>query len=141
MNKMDVVSKKAINGQNGFTLIEVMITVVIVGILASIAYPSYTQFVAKGGRGDALAGVMHVANLQEQYYLDHRNFTADMTKLGLSADPWVVENKYYKVDTSLSGDDYTVTATAVGIQASRDTACATISLTSTGTKSPTECWK
>lgn len=127
--------------QQGFTLIEVMITVVIVGILASIAYPSYTQFVAKGARGDGLAGVMHVANLQEQYYLDHRSFTTDMTKLGLSADPWVVENTYYKVDTTLSGDDFTVTATAVGVQATRDSTCAAISLTSTGTKSPTECWK
>jgi type IV pilus assembly protein PilE len=135
------VSKKAMINQKGFTLIEVMITVVIVGILASIAYPSYTQFVAKGARGDGLAGVMHVANLQEQYYLDHRSFATDMTKLGLKADPWIVENTYYKVDTTLSGDDYTVTATAVGVQATRDTACATISLTSTGAKSPTECWK
>jgi type IV pilus assembly protein PilE len=124
----------------GFTLIEVMITVVIVGILASIAYPNYTQFVAKGARADGLAGVMHVANLQEQYYLDHRSFATDMTKLGLKADPWIVENTYYKVDTTLSGDDYTVTATAVGVQATRDAACETISLTSTGTKSPTECW-
>jgi len=124
----------------GFTLIEVMITVVIVGILASIAYPNYTQFVAKGARADGLAGVMHVANLQEQYYLDHRSFATDMKKLGLNQDPWVVENNYYEVDTTLSGDDYTVTATAVGVQATRDAACATISLTSTGTKSPTECW-
>jgi len=124
----------------GFTLIEVMITVVIVGILASIAYPNYTQFVAKGARADGLAGVMHVANLQEQYYLDHRSFATDMKKLGLNQDPWVVENNYYEVDTTLSGDNYTVTATAVGVQATRDAACATISLTSTGTKSPTECW-
>lgn len=134
-------SKKMKQLQFGFTLIEVMITVVIVGILASIAYPNYTQFVAKGARGDGLAGVMHVANLQEQYYLDHRSFATDMTKLGLNADPWIVENTYYKVDATLSGDDYTVTATAVGVQATRDTACATISLTSTGAKSPSECWK
>ncbi|MGI2109551.1 type IV pilin protein [Shewanella frigidimarina] len=127
--------------QSGFTLIEVMITVVIVGILASIAYPSYTQFVAKGARGDGLAGVMRVANLQEQFYLDHRSFTTNMTMLGLTTDPWVVENTFYKVDTTLSGGDYTVTATAVGVQASRDSACATISLTSTGSKTPTECWK
>tara|TARA_R110000796_G_scaffold23046_6_gene66239 strand:- start:4751 stop:5143 length:393 start_codon:yes stop_codon:yes gene_type:complete len=127
--------------QKGFTLIEVMIAVVIVGILASIAYPSYIQFVAKGARGDGLAGVMRVANLQEQYYLDQRSFTADMRQLGLTVDPWIVENALYSVDTTLSGDDYTVTATAVGVQASRDTVCATISLTSTGTKSPKECWK
>jgi len=124
----------------GFTLIEVMINVVIVGILASIAYPNYTQFDAKGARADGVAGVMHVANLQEQYYLDHRSFATDMKKLGLNQDPWVVENNYYEVDTTLSGDNYTVTATAVGVQATRDAACSTISLTSTGTKSPTECW-
>jgi type IV pilus assembly protein PilE len=116
----------------GFTLIEVMITVVIVGILAAIAYPNYTQFVAKGARADGLAGVMRIANLQEQFYLDHRSFTTDMTKLGLSADPWIVENTYYEIDTTLSGDGYTVTATAVGVQATRDTVCATITLTSVG---------
>ena len=137
MNKM---SKNVMKYPQGFTLIEVMITVVIVGILAAIAYPNYTQFVAKGARADGLAGVMHVANLQEQYYLDHRSFATDMKKLGLKEDPWVVENNYYKVDTTLSGDNYTVTATAVGVQATRDSACATISLTSTGTKSPKECW-
>jgi type IV pilus assembly protein PilE len=118
----------------------VMITVVIVGILASIAYPSYIQFVTKGARADGLAGVMHVANLQEQYYLDQRSFTTDMKKLGLKEDPWIVDNTYYKIDTTLSGGDYTVTATAVGVQAARDTVCATISLTSVGSKSPTECW-
>jgi type IV pilus assembly protein PilE len=127
--------------QKGFTLIEVMITVVIVGVLAAIAYPNYTQFVTKGARADGLAGVMHVANLQEQYYLDQRSFATDMTKLGLSADPWIVENTYYEIDTTLSGDGYTVTATAVGVQATRDAVCATITLTSVGTKSPTECWK
>ena len=127
--------------QKGFTLIELMITVVIIGILASIAYPNYTQYVARAARGDALAGVMHVSNLQEQYYLDHRDFTDNMTLLGLPQDPWVVENTYYKVDTTINGDDYTVTATAVGVQATRDTACVSITLTSTGTKGPVECWK
>jgi type IV pilus assembly protein PilE len=127
--------------QKGFTLIEVMITVVIVGILAAIAYPNYTQFVAKGARADGLAGLMNVSNRQEQFYLDHRSFAIDMTEIGLSTDPWIVENTYYEIDTTLSGDGYTVTATAVGVQATRDAVCATITLTSVGTKSPTECWK
>jgi type IV pilus assembly protein PilE len=125
--------------QKGFTLIEVMITV-IVGILAAIAYPNYTQFVAKGARADGLAGLMNVSNRQEQYYLDHRSFATDMTKLGLSTDPWIVDNTYYEIDTTLSVDGYTVTATAVGVQATRDAVCAAITLTSVGAKSPTECW-
>lgn len=126
--------------QTGFTLIEVMIAVVIVGILASIAYPSYTQFVAKGARADGLAGLMNVANLQEQYYLDHRSYTTDMTKLGLSASPWTVENGYYKI-SSTGGSDFTATATAQGVQETRDAACKTITITAAGVKSPQECWQ
>lgn len=71
----------------GFTLIEVMITVAIVGILAAIAYPSYIDYVTKSGRAEGVAAVMEVANLQEQYYLDNRTYASDLTKLGMSANP------------------------------------------------------
>ncbi|MGE6434220.1 type IV pilin protein [Shewanella baltica] len=125
----------------GFTLIEIMIVMVIMGILASIAYPSYTAYVAKGARGDGLAAVMRIANLQEQFYLDNREYTADMVKLGLKVDPFVVENQLYKVDSSVSSGSFTVTATAQGIQASRDAPCVTISMNSIGEKTPKECWK
>jgi type IV pilus assembly protein PilE len=124
----------------GFTLVELMIVVVVIGILASIAYPSYVGFVTRGARGDAVAGVMQVANLQEQFYLDHRVFTSDMTLLGLAADPFVVENNLYQVDAVLANGGYTVTATAIGIQATRDTECNTISITSAGAKTPSGCW-
>ncbi|MCL1068263.1 type IV pilin protein [Shewanella olleyana] len=125
----------------GFTLIEVMITVVIVGILASIAYPSYTQFVAKGARADALSGLMNIANRQEQFYLDHKTFTKDMQALGMAADPYIVDNGYYKIDASV-GDatKYTLQATAIGTQATRDSGCAVIEITSDGIKTPAECW-
>ncbi|PKH31837.1 type IV pilin protein [Shewanella sp. ALD9] len=128
------------SAKKGFTLIELMISVAIVGILAAIAYPSYTQFVAKGARADALAGSMHVANLQEQYYIDHRVFTNDMTKLGLNADPWKVENGFFEIDTTLTVGGYSIIATAIGVQATRDTACASITLSSTGAKTPAACW-
>ena len=128
------------SARKGFTLIELMISVAVIGILAAIAYPSYTQFVAKGARADALAGLMHVANLQEQYYIDHRVFTNDMTKLGLAADPWKVENNFFEIDTTLNTGGYSVVATAIGVQATRDAACASITLSSTGAKAPTACW-
>ncbi|MCE9678014.1 prepilin-type N-terminal cleavage/methylation domain-containing protein [Shewanella sp. AS1] len=125
----------------GFTLIEVMIVVAIIGILAAIAYPSYVDYITKSARSEGVAAVMRVANLQEQYYLDNRTYTTDMTKLGLGASPFVTEHGHYSI-SSTGGTNFTVTATAQGAQASRDSTCGTITMTSAGGKGPaTECWK
>ncbi|QUN04910.1 prepilin-type N-terminal cleavage/methylation domain-containing protein [Shewanella yunxiaonensis] len=125
----------------GFTLIEVMIVVVIVGILASIAYPSYIQYITRSNRSEGQAALLRVANLQEQYYLDNRTYTTDMTALGLSASPYVTENGLYSV-SSTGTSSYTLTAAPKGSQATRDTQCGSLTLTDTGEKGPSaECWK
>ncbi len=129
------------NRNNGFTLIELMITITVVGILAAIAYPNYTQFAAKGARADALTGLMNLANRQEQFYLDHKTFTRNMKQLGMDADPYIVDNGFYEIDASVgNATRYTLQATAIGTQATRDTACPVIQITSDGVKTPTECW-
>ncbi|QYK07098.1 type IV pilin protein [Shewanella zhangzhouensis] len=125
----------------GFTLIELMITVAIVAILAAIAYPSYVNYVTKSGRSEGVAAVMRVANLQEQYYIDNKAYATDMTKLGLGANPFLTEHGHYSVASAGTGS-YTITATAKGSQASRDSTCGTITLTSAGVTGPSaECWK
>ena len=53
-----------------------MVLVVIIGVLATVVYPSYTNYIAKGVRGKALAVLTHSANLQEQYYFDHHELIA-----------------------------------------------------------------
>ena len=66
----------------GFTLIELMITIAIIGILAAIAYPSYTVYVAESARAEAHTSLLRASNLQEQYYLDNRGYTENMVDLG-----------------------------------------------------------
>ena len=62
-------------GANGFTLMEVMITVVIVGILASIAYPSYTNYVTAARRSDATINLTRIAAQQEKFFTECGTYT------------------------------------------------------------------
>ncbi|MCH1925446.1 type IV pilin protein [Shewanella sp. C32] len=124
---------------SGFTLIELMIVVVIIGILASIAYPSYVDYITKSNRSEAHAALMRVANLQEQYYLDNKAYTTDLKELGLSASPFTTEHGIYEV-SSAGTSSFTVSAKALGSQATRDTSCGTITITDTGVKGPGGCW-
>ena len=71
----------------GFTLTELMITVAIVGILASIAYPSYQDSVRKSRRGDAKAALMENAGFMERYYSTNFRYTATAGTAGCPALP------------------------------------------------------
>jgi len=66
----------------GVTLMELMMVVVIIGILVSIAYPSYRQYVAKAKRNEAKAALLQIATRQESFYLQNNTYTTDMTNLG-----------------------------------------------------------
>ncbi|OQX10272.1 MAG: hypothetical protein BWK73_20705 [Thiothrix lacustris] len=74
-----------IKHHQGFTLIELMITVAIVGILAAIAYPSYTAQVQKSRRADAQIALQEIAQRQEAYFLRNRSYAKDVAQLGYLA--------------------------------------------------------
>lgn len=61
---------------HGFTLIEVMIVVAIVGILAAIAIPSYTESVRRGARADARASILTVMQQQERFFTQNNTYAA-----------------------------------------------------------------
>ncbi len=130
--------------QVGMTLIELLITIAIVGILGAVAYPSYTTYVTQSNRTEAKRELARVANKMEQYYVDHRKYTADMTLLGIAADPYITESGNYSIDTSAQNDGtFTLTATARGTQATRDPDCTTLSIDHTGQKTAesADCWE
>ncbi len=74
-----------IKKHQGFTLIELMITVAILGILAALAYPSYTAQVQKSRRADAQVALQEIAQRQEAYFLRNRSYAKDVTQLGYAA--------------------------------------------------------
>ena len=126
----------------GFTLIELLITVAIIGVLASIAYPSYSDFVVRSNRTEAQRELLRNANLQEQLFVDSRAYTEDMKTLGLGSDPFKTESENYSIDAKVTGNTFILTATALGNQKTTDTGCVTLSVTDTGLKSPSgTCWE
>lgn len=132
----------------GFTLIELMIAVAIIGIVAAITYPSYTDYVARTNRAEGQQELVRIANLMEQYFLDHRAYPTDLSKLGLTVSGGGVftgENLYKVTAAQSNNFDYTLTATPQGVQASRDANCGSLTLDSLGTKgadgNAAECWR
>lgn len=137
-------------GERGFSLIELMIVVVIVGVLASLAVTTYSRYVVKTNRAAAAAVLLGIANRQEQYFLDAREYAANMATLGVSPPPEVAE--HYTIATTANNGatppTFQVTATPISgsSQATRDTKCATLTLTSAGVKSISgtgsiqDCW-
>lgn len=129
-------------GGNGFTLIELLITIAIISILAWLAFPSYLHFIARSNRTEAQRELLRIANLQEQYYVDTRNYTEDMKKLGLNNDPFITDNGYYSIDASLVDGGFVLAAKALNTQKNNDSECAQLSIDETGLKlSKGKCWE
>jgi type IV pilus assembly protein PilE len=133
----------------GFTLIELMITVAIMAILASVAYPAYTQYIVRANRSSAVSFVMDLASRQEQYNLDARLYTNQLSLLGAATVPAEVSTQYnvtVAVDNTLAPPVYSVTATPSGTQLVQDTQCGTLNIDQTGLKTisgtgtVSKCW-
>lgn len=118
---------------SGFTLVELMIVVAIIGILASIAIPSYRQYVTKSRRAEAQAYMMTLSMNEEKYRVNNASY-ADHTVLG------VTNTAYYTFTITAATNTYTITATAVGTQ-TNDSGCTPLTLDQSGGKGPTSCWK
>ena len=121
-------------GRNrGFTLIELMITVVVVGILAAIAYPSYEAYMKRNRRAEAQQLLAGIANRESQYLLDSRMYTNVIGATGLNANterwtctpsgaPTSCSNTFYTVtvtpDNAATPPTFEAKATAIGKQVS-----------------------
>ncbi|WP_093501180.1 type IV pilin protein [Phytopseudomonas straminea] len=136
--------------QKGFTLIEMMIVVAIIGILAAIAYPSYDEYVKRGNRTEGQALLSDAAARQERYFSQNNTYItkeADIGKLGInlgSGNKSATGKYVFSVSKVDKDGGYTLTAT----QQFGDSKCGNLTLTATGTRgatasgaNATDCWR
>ncbi len=123
--------------QKGFTLVELLITMVIVAILASIALPSYRDSVRKGKRRAAQAAMMDMASREQQYFVANRSF-GTTAQVGCDALATEVSENYTCAITLSAGPPpaFSITFTAIANQ----TADGNLTLDSVGNKTPAAKW-
>ena len=146
------------NHQRGVTLIELMIVVVIIALIAGLAYPSYTRHVVDTKRTAAASILLQVADRQQQFFMDNKQYTNDLTNLGFANNPLVIADdgsmmvnaadsaSVYSVSLSnVAATTYTITATPLNAQAARDPDCGSLTLNQAHLKGSSaggnNCWR
>ncbi len=98
----------------GFTLIELMIVIAIVAILASIAMPAYTSYIARGKISEAVGGLAETKLKLEQYFQDNRSYTGACTNGTVAPLPTGDRAKYFDFSCVLATATFTVSAVGKG---------------------------
>jgi type IV pilus assembly protein PilE len=119
--------------QAGFTLIELMIVVLIIGILSTFAYPMYTQQVLGAGRADGIASLMELSQSMERYYTERGTYAGAALGAGGLPDAATPEGKYQLQIVNANNTSYQIQAVPVGGQ-TEDARCMTLSLNHLGAK-------
>jgi type IV pilus assembly protein PilE len=133
--------KPARSSARGFTLIELVVAIGIVGLLAAIAIPAYSNYAQQSRRTDATRALSTARQVLERCYTQNYVYNAGCPALAPGSP-----NGYYIITApTLAASTYKLTATATGIQA-KDTTCTSFSIdqtglqTSTGTGTAQTCW-
>jgi len=133
----------------GFTLIELMITVAIVAVLATLAFPTYRDHVRKSRRAEAQAFLLSVAARQQQFLVDTRGYGVTLAAVGIPTPTNVTTayDVYLCTTPSLPCTALTAPATSFGLVAAPKTdqaseRCGTLSIDENGTKTAavSGCW-
>jgi type IV pilus assembly protein PilE len=148
MNKLFYPKKRTNVNIEGFSLMELMIVVSIIGILTAIAMPNYTDYIQRGQRAEGRAALTSVATILERFYSDNNQFTTvdDTFPPGVVNAQRLSETGLYTLNIAIEGTRQTYTLSAVPTSFI-DLKCGTLTLESNGTKGQdapgtlAECWQ
>ena len=156
--KKDITPKKARSRvcQTGVTLLEMMVVLVVLSIIVAYAYPSYGQFTVRANRNAGTSMLLQIADRQEQYYMNNKQYSVSLAALGFPADAFMITDdgsfcadgdmdRVYSLSLSnTTAMTYTLTATPQLRQAEKDTACGNLTMTHAGLKGNSaggdNCW-
>ena len=119
----------------GFTLLEMLITLLLLGILASISYPSYQQYILRSYRAQAVTTLLELAARQEQYLLAEGRYATNAIELGLSSALTLNGRYQLQLSASTAPHSYLLLLTAQGPQ-QQDQLCRQFSLNHLGQRNP-----
>ena len=154
---------KNVSASRGFSLVELVVTMGILAIIASIAIPSYNSYVLKSHRTEAKTALLDMASMEERFFSTQNVYSTTATDLGYTTFPVTIGNGNVNGDYQIAAPNvtaavaptaavpagtpasFTITATAVNTQAN-DSTCTTFTISSTGAQTATPaanaatCW-